>query len=378
MIGALRPARIVVLRGHQANPWELRPWEDLDDRFHVTLLETARNWFDTSSLRLHREHARTVRGGLPRGRIGDVAVRVPGERYLNLRRHLEDADIVHSQELGYWYSAQAARLRPKLGFKLVLTVWETLPFRATYRNLRTRPYRELTLREADLFLPTTERARRALLLEGADPDRIRVCAPGVDLERFGGVDAPPAHEHVIVSAGRLVWEKGHQDVLRALAALARDDRSAPPRVVIVGSGPEEARLKAYARDLGVEGHVEFRSFVPYDEMPRIFASASCLVLASLPTVYWEEQFGMVLAEGMAAGLPIVAARSGAIPEVVGDAGLFFPPGDWAALAESLQSGPLSRPPGTRAAYPPERVRAYGRAAAGARLAAAYEELLGRG
>ena len=79
---------------------------------------------------------------------------------------------MHAAELGYWFSAQAARLRAELGFRLVLTVWETLPFADAYRNVRTRRYRRETLAAADLFLATTERARDALLLEGApaEPD----------------------------------------------------------------------------------------------------------------------------------------------------------------------------------------------------------------
>ena len=72
----------------------------------------------------------------------------------------------------------------------MLTVWETLPFLDAYRNVRTRPYRRLTLEAADLFLAATERARDALLLEGADPDRIRVAPPGIDQERFSRVGEP--------------------------------------------------------------------------------------------------------------------------------------------------------------------------------------------
>ena len=85
---------------------------------------------------------------------------------------------MHAQELGYWYSMQAARLRERLGFRLVLTVWETIPMLDAYRNFRTRAYRAATLAQTDLFLAASERARDSLLLEGAPAERIRVCAPG--------------------------------------------------------------------------------------------------------------------------------------------------------------------------------------------------------
>jgi glycosyltransferase involved in cell wall biosynthesis len=204
----------------------------------------------------------------------------------------------------------------------------------------------------------------------------------VDLARFSETAKAdrPTH-HVILSPGRLVWEKGHQDVLRAVALLHRDivtnDDGVPvrPRVLFVGSGPEKRRLGAYARELGIAEAVEFRDFVPYRDMPSVFASASCLVLASLPTWYWEEQFGLVLAEGMAAGLPIIASTSGAIPEVVGAGGAYFAPGDWLGLAQQLVAGPLSQPPGQRVEHDPRLVERYTLESAADRLAAAYDHVL---
>ena len=63
-------------------------------------------------------------------------------------------------------------------------------------------------------------------------------------------------------------------------------------------------------------------------MPAVFAEASRVVLASLPTKTWEEQFGLVLAEALAAGAPVIASSSGAIPEVLHGSGApLFTPGD---------------------------------------------------
>ena len=177
------------------------------------------------------------------GKLGDLAVRAPGDRYLGLRAKLRDADIVHTQELGYWYSMQAAQLKPRMGFRLVMTVWETIPFLDAYRNPRTRAYRARALAQTDLFLPTTERARTSLLLEGAPADRIRVCPPGVSTDRFAPPGSLRRDAPLILSPGRLVWEKGHQDVLRALALLRAGLPSEPAvdaRLLIVGTGPEEA------------------------------------------------------------------------------------------------------------------------------------------
>lgn len=374
--------RVVLVRGHQANPWELRPWQEraLAERYAVSYLRSRRGWFDTSTLALEGRDVWTARDLLPRGALGDLAVRLPGERYLGLRGALRGADIVHAQELGYWYSMQAAKLRASMGFKLVLTVWETIPMLDSYRNIRTRAYRAQTLREADMFLAMTERAKQALLLEGAREERIRVCPPGIDTGRFGADErVERADPPVILSPARLVWEKGHQDVLRALALLRRGTAAQPARDVrlqIVGSGPELGRLQAYAGELGVADAVELRGFIPYEEMPRAYARASCVVLASLPTWSWEEQFGMVLAEAMAAGAPILASSSGAIPEVAGAAARYFSPGDWVGLATVMREALASPPAADAQRAAREAAERYSTSAAAERVAAAYEEALG--
>jgi glycosyltransferase involved in cell wall biosynthesis len=351
--------RVVLLRGHNVNPWELRSWERLAGRFDVRVLVTRSNRFDLSSLDVRCEPIRALRDFVR----SDMGVKGPGDRYLGLERSLAGADVVHSAELGVWFSHQPAMLREKLGFRLVLTMWETIPFRATYRAFRGRAYREATIPRVDLFLAATERARECLLLEDVPAERIVVCPPGVD---FAGTRGEP--ERLVVSPGRLVWEKGHQDVLRALAALRRGlVQGEPPRLLIVGSGPEEARLRRYAEDLGVGDLVELRGDVPYEQMPAVFARAACVVLASLPPPLWEEQFGMVRAEAMSTDVPVVASESGAIPEVVGDSGVLFRPGDWLGLARAL-AGPLPAPD-------PALAGRYSAEAAAERSAAAYERVL---
>jgi glycosyltransferase involved in cell wall biosynthesis len=360
--------RVVLLRGHSANPWDLRPWELLRDRYDVRVLVTGSNSFDVSALDLPVERIDALRDRLPRGRAGDLAALAAGDRYFGLEERLGGADVVHAAEIGVPYSHGPALLRDRLGFRLVLTVWETIPFGEAFRRFRGRRQRRETIPRVDLFLPTTERARRMLVLEGADAGRCVVAPPGIDTGRFR--ESPPPTTHLVLSAGRLVWEKGHQDVLRAVAWLRRDGRDVS--ALVVGAGPEQARLQAHARDLGIADAVEWRAFVPYDEMPEVFARASCLVLASLPTPFWEEQFGMVLAEAAASGLPLVAASSGAIPEVLDGRGYLFPPGDWHALATTLAELTATAPARIDHGALVER---YSLEAAAARYAAAYDRVL---
>lgn len=377
--------RILIVRGQLATPWELRPWTELPERFEVRYLQTRSNAFDTSGLSLEAEQVTSLRDRMPAGRLAATAAALVGERYLaNADPAYAHADLVHAEELSFWFAADAARRKARHGYRLVQTVWETLPLLNAYRNRRARRYRQEVLAATDLFLPATERARQALLLEGVEEERMVVCAPGIDVERFRRRARESPAEHVLLSPGRLIWEKGHQDVLRAAALLTR--QGVLLRVRIVGQGPEKQRLREYAAELGLGDRVEIGP-VSYDAMPEMFASASCMVLASLagatsqihpfdvPRTFWEEQFGMVLAEGMAAGLDIFSTTSGAIPEVLDGHGTLFAPGDWPSLARGLAEGPLSRSPGARVAYPDQIVRRYSTTAMADRLATAYDRLL---
>jgi glycosyltransferase involved in cell wall biosynthesis len=379
---------VVVVRGHLATPWELRQWEDLpSDRFRVRYLRSPANRYGEAP-DLAATEVRTTRDLLPKGRVFDVAATLIGERYLKLEEALAGADVVHAEELSFWFAAEA--VRAKGSAKVVQTVWETIPFLHAYRSRHARRFRDQVVAGTDLFLPATERARDALRLEGVPASKMVVASPGIDVDRFRSAPAPdpPPAEHVILSPGRLVWEKGHQDVMRAIAALHKG-LAGPvqrPRLLVVGSGPEEGRLRQYASELGIAHAVEIRS-VPYDEMPSVFASASCLALGSLPSaqgglhplappqLFWEEQFGMVFAEAMAAGLDIVTTLSGAIPEVVGDRATLVAPGDWMAIARALADGALQRPPAARVEHDPALLERYSTAAAAQRLADAYERVL---
>ena len=376
--------------------WELRPWSELPERFDVGVLQTKSNAFDASSLPLRMVPVGSLRGRFPRGLIGEVATGVIGDRYTRgADAAFADADIVHAEELSFWFAADAARRKHRHGFKLVQTVWETLPFLDVYRNRSAKRYRREVLDATDLFLAATERARTALRLEGVEDERIVVCAPGIDVERFGAAAAAEQTEHVVLSPGRLEWQKGHHDVLRAIALLHRglvllpDGSTARPRLRIVGKGPEEERLRRYASELGIADAVDFGS-VPYDEMPRVFADASCLLLGSqssasggyhpfdVPRIFWEEQFGLVFAEAMAAGLDIITTSNGAIPEVLAGVGTLVAAGDYVGMAEVLAAGPLSRPPGARVPYPQELLQGYSTAAMAGRLADAYDRVLTAG
>ena len=215
-----------------------------------------------------------------------------------------------------------------------------------YRWPRERRYRRVTLPSADLFLPATERARRCLLLEGADAGRIRVCPPGIELERFAVREArpPAAGGHLVLSVGEAGVGKGHHEVLRAHRGPARrSGRGGRPGGRETDDHRRGSRGEAHCADTqrsSAWGNawISGRPCRTTRWCPSTRARRAWCWRAS-PTKGWEEQFGMVLAEAMAAGLPVVASASRAIPEVMAGQARLFEPGDWSELAAALAAGP---------------------------------------
>jgi glycosyltransferase involved in cell wall biosynthesis len=130
--------------------------------------------------------------------------------------------------------------------------------------------------------------------------------------------------------GRLVPEKGVDLFLAALARL--------PAVhgVIAGDGPERLALERQARELGLGERVRFTGVLSPLDAERIIGALDVLALPSRTRKNWAEQFGRVLIEAMASEVAVVAADSGAIAEVVGDAGLLVPEDDVPALTAALE------------------------------------------
>ncbi|QJW35975.1 glycosyltransferase [Cellulosimicrobium protaetiae] len=128
-------------------------------------------------------------------------------------------------------------------------------------------------------------------------------------------------------AGRLASHKG---VDALLAAVAADDRL---DLVLAGEGPDRASLERAARPLG--DRVRFVGALDGDDLVAFYRDLDALAVPSRETPGWVEQFGRVAVEAMACGVPVVASRTGALPDVVGGAGLLVPPDDPDALRAAL-------------------------------------------
>ena len=170
-------------------------------------------------------------------------------------------------------------------------------------------------------------------------EKVNVVLNGIDFSRVkvSDKDAParlrrewcPEGAHLLVVPGRLHPEKGHTHFFQALPAI-RQRLARPVVVLVAGAGPFESAYREEVRFLGCEDVVRFLGF--RRDIPDVIAAADLVVLPSV-----AEAFGLVVAEALYLGTPIVATQVGGIPEIVEDGidGVLVPPGDSKALADAI-------------------------------------------
>lgn len=350
------PARpqVAIVRGHHLNPFEMQTYALLCNEFDLTAIAAQENRFETDPIGfpiVHLHQPREIGLDIPhwRGFCNLATRRLFGseERLLGLGRLLPRFDIVHTVETFNYYSLQAVRAKSKTGRPVVLTVWENIPF-----NLEHFPHFAQCKREvrqnADMFLAITEQARSALIREGVPENRIHVIGAGIDVQCFrpGKADAKwytnfdiTTREKIVLFVGRLSKSKGVYDLLTAVHLLSERGvvKSNTHKVLVIGQGAEELGLRTMTQSLGIDDIVRFGGGISYTDMPDIHRLADVFVLPSVATPTWEEQFGMVLAESMASGKAVIGTISGAIPEVVGEAGILVPPESPDSLAQALHN-----------------------------------------
>ena len=166
--------------------------------------------------------------------------------------------------------------------------------------------------------------------------RARVIPLGIDPARFGPDDAskrddvsPSDRSATVGFAGRLVPEKGLHVLFEAAGVEPRI------RLRVVGAGPMYADLAVRAAAPDLAGRVAFAGGVAPSEIAAFYREIDVLAIPSIPTPTWTEQFGRVAVEAMACGIPVVSSDAGALPDVVGGAGIVVPSGDARALAAAL-------------------------------------------
>jgi glycosyltransferase involved in cell wall biosynthesis len=239
--------------------------------------------------------------------------------------------IVHIDEEPYNLSTfHALRLARRYGSEGLFFSWQNLLRRYP------PPFSQMehwVLRHADYGVAGNEEAVEVWREKGYEGPLAVIPQFGVDPAMFSPADHPLDREHFAIGyAGRFVPEKGLDLLIQAAAGL-----SGKWVLRLLGDGPLREDIQKLAGVYNISGSVRFEEKIPSTEMPGFYRQLDALVLPSRTQPNWKEQFGRVLIEAMACGVPVVGAESGAIPGVIGEAGLTFSEGDAAALQRQLQT-----------------------------------------
>jgi D-inositol-3-phosphate glycosyltransferase len=307
-------------------------------------------------------------------------------------------DLYHSH---YWMSGWAG---------LQLAAWRPAPLVHMYHTLgvmkdlaagpngahepepRRSVERRIALQATRIVAATPLDKAQIALHCGADPERIEVISPGVDLELFRPISPAeasarlghgPGHRMVLF-VGRLDPVKGLDTLVLAMAKVVAEEPSLRGHsclCIVGGDKPqdpdrvdaERARIDRLARDSGLGDVIHFMGSVSQDDLPYYYSAAQVVVV---PSRY--ESFGMVALEAMACGAPVIASDVGGLSTLVRDGrtGFLVPDGDADALARRLL--PLLRDPALRAALGHHGVataEAYGWPVIAERIDSLYDRVL---
>lgn len=234
-------------------------------------------------------------------------------------------------------------------FHLVLTVKKHFPkiklACATWRNIdyRSNPYpykfgwinrmiEAYTKKRINICFAYSHTAE-SLMKQLADWKVVYI-PPSINVKDFHFAPKqtnPKTDTFVVGYLGRLAHEKGVDILIRAIAQSDKIIHG-----YIVGDGPGKENLKILSGELGISDRIKWHEAVDYKDIPVMLKNFDVLVLPSRTTKFWKEQFGRVLIEAMAIGVPVIGSNSGEIPNMISDCGILFEENNHEKLVEAIK------------------------------------------
>lgn len=246
-----------------------------------------------------------------------------------------DCNILHAQ----WILSGCigARIKNK-NQSLILTTRGADLNSALKSRLMKRVIR-YTLKRCDYITPNNEGHKKQLLLLGIPEEKITVVPNGVDTEKFKPRNKGilrkrlnlPKGKRIILFVGWLIPRKGCEYLIKSISEIIKTDRNI--KLLIIGEGLLEQKLKVLAEDLGLKDYIDFKGTISPDRIPFWMNASDIFVLPSL-----SEGKPNVVGEAMACGLPVIATNVNGTPDFIEDGkdGFLIPPKDVDALTDKLK------------------------------------------
>jgi glycosyltransferase involved in cell wall biosynthesis len=249
-------------------------------------------------------------------------------------------DVIHVQGLQQLHPLMAAlAAREMIGGRVVATAHGFGGESSWWRSEIQRSLMRVILKNLDAIITVSDFVNHRLSrFSSLSYPKLVTIHNGIDTSFFSpqvdGTSVRATHAVnnglLILYVGRLAWNKGIPDLLRAMPQILEHLKRA--KLLICGRGKLEGVLRQQAKILGLGSSVFFTGIIPPDELPSYYAASDLVVV---PSIF--EPFGLVPVEAMSMAKPIVACRVGGIPETVvpGETGLLVPPHDPQAIADAV-------------------------------------------
>jgi len=259
------------------------------------------------------------------------------------KRHQPDYDIIHDNQSLCYGTLQLQ----KMGLPVITTIHHpiTSDLRIALQSADTWKSRLLikrwhsflnmqkkVVRQLDNIVTVSAASSRDIATDFAIPEtRLRVVHNGIDTEMFlplPGIERQAFN--VMATASADVPLKGLDYLIRAIAVLAEEIPKL--KLTVLGKLQEDGKTAKLIKQLGLENRIHFYSGLTSQEVVELYATAACAVI---PSIY--EGFGLPAGEAMACEVPVITTNGGALPEVVGDAGITVATRDHIALANAIRT-----------------------------------------
>jgi len=256
------------------------------------------------------------------------------------RDDIEKYDVIHDNQTMSWGIADIQ----KAGYPVVETIHhpvtidrdlaiqsaKSLKDKLGYRRWFSFTGMQIKVaRQLPFIITVSEMAKHHIHeIFGIPESRMKVIYNGIDVELFSPSDAVPRLDNqILMVMSRDTAVKGLRFLLEALAELRK---RWDLKLVVVGRTLGDGMTEKLMDRLGVTESVTFRNQIETSELIELYRSST---LVAVPSTY--EGFGLPAAEAMSCGAPLVSTTAGALPEVVGDAGILIPPADSEALTDAI-------------------------------------------
>lgn len=261
-------------------------------------------------------------------------------------------DIVYIEEEYWtnvaWQMARVKRMPPKA--KIVLFTWENIfhdwlrEGKSIYQKIRFALFymiEKKVLSYVDAIIAGNKEASLVAQKKGFTKSIEIVPQFGVDMNYFKKknsdwlkMELALERRFVVGYIGRIAKEKGIEDLIKVAVVFSK--QTIPyVKFLVIGNGPYKQEAQELVRTLGLEERFVFVPSVDFNFIVDYYSLMDVMVIPSRTTPEWKEQFGRTIIEAMSCGIPVIGSDSGAIPEVVGDAGLIFREGDVNDLTEKI-------------------------------------------